>query len=115
MREGNITLAKTAADPEIEVIECGGFKIENYFAGTGDGCRGILVFQYFPAAEGVEPNCLHGGGLSFRREFPVLRGAPEAGERQLAHEDKFLGELVVELREEFLVREKLLLPLLAVQ
>src|ERR1041384_8388527 len=96
MREGDVALAEAAAYPEIEVVERGGFKIEDYFAGTGVWRGSVLVLQDFAAPEGVEADCLHGRSLTFGGEFPVLRGSPDARERQLAHEDKFLRELVVE-------------------
>src|SRR5260221_11007131 len=115
MRERDVALAQAAAYPEVEMVERSGFKIEDYFAGSGGGSRGLLVLQDIAAPEGVEANCLHGPSLTFSREFPVLRGSPEARKGQLAHEDELFRELIVDLREELLVRKELLLPFLAVQ
>src|SRR5689334_9701508 len=51
---------------------------------------------------------------SFRRQTPAFGGTPQAGKDQFSDKHQFLWQPVVQLHEQFLVREKLLLPGVAV-
>src|SRR5258706_13749948 len=52
--------------------------------------------------------------MSFWRQAPALRGAPQAGDDPFADEQQFLRPPVVQLHKQLLVREQFLLPEVAV-
>src|SRR5215813_6790900 len=75
----------------------------------GHPCRFACIISLSPleTSQGYSPCSPE---ASFWGQAPVLRGAPEAGEDQLADEQQLLRQPVIQLHEQLLVREQLLLP-----
>src|SRR6266567_3524266 len=87
--------------------------------GNHPGGHDILCFHaytsFFCASSSTVTLCSqYSTSRQFRCQTPTLWRTPQAGERQLADEQQFLRQPVVQLHKQLLVREQFLLPEVAV-